>query len=627
MLVEDLDRLRPSDAIEADLVIVGGGPSGLSIAKEFSGTGLRVIVLESARRDGDADHRSLNEVETTPETWNAAQRAARTRFHGANTSDWSHEVQGFGVRLRGVGGSTRAWAGKSAAFDEQDFAERDWVPNSGWPIARSTLNSYIQRAGDYLNLGPHCYDDALWELIGTAPPSPNPDPEKLELFFWQFARSRLDPVDVMRAGPEFLRLNSDNVRIIENATATEILVSEDRVSGVRVQGLAGGSAIVRGAAVVLAASAIENARLLLASRSQSDAGIGNAHGLVGRYLMDHPYARIAMFDQEHADAIIRRFGFFGVPDGRRSIMYMRGLAPTEAVQEAQGLLNCATFVMEQRALDDPWEALKRLLNRTSARQMEDIKAVIVGSGLMVRGVGRKAFQSGFMPRPVREFVVNQLIRYNPNFVVQEFQTGGLPHKLTGVAVDAITEQDPDPENRVTLTDRPDGFGVPVPRVHWTVGERPRRTLIQLAKLVEVEFARAGLPLPKLASWVNDPTEEAVIIDTGHTSGTTRMSIDPRKGVVDANCRVHGVGGLYVAGGSVFPTSGHANPTLMIVALAIRLADQLKKDLRATERPAAALRAKATPQRLRAAARMAGVARDAGASPGVGPADATPVPRR
>ena len=58
-------------------------------------------------------------------------------------------------------------------------------------------------------------------------------------------------------------------------------------------------------------------------------------------------------------------------------------------------------------------------------------------------------------------------------------------------------------------------------------------------------------------------------------GTTRMHADPRRGVVDADCRVHGIANLYVAGSSVFPTSGAANPTLTIVALALRLAGHLR----------------------------------------------------
>jgi choline dehydrogenase-like flavoprotein len=84
----------------------------------------------------------------------------------------------------------------------------------------------------------------------------------------------------------------------------------------------------------------------------------------------------------------------------------------------------------------------------------------------------------------------------------------------------------------------------------------------------------------LDDWVIDERHgDGIFIDSAHTAGTTRMSDDPKQGVVDSNCRVHGVAGLYVAGASVFPTSGHANPTLMIVSLAIRLADRIKLDLK------------------------------------------------
>jgi choline dehydrogenase-like flavoprotein len=91
-----------------------------------------------------------------------------------------------------------------------------------------------------------------------------------------------------------------------------------------------------------------------------------------------------------------------------------------------------------------------------------------------------------------------------------------------------------------------------------------------------QMAAAGLPAPMLESWVAEGRlADAAPIDMAHTMGTTRMALDPREGVVDANCKVHGVEGLYVAGGSVLPTSGHANPTLMIIGIAIRLADHLK----------------------------------------------------
>jgi choline dehydrogenase-like flavoprotein len=176
-------------------------------------------------------------------------------------------------------------------------------------------------------------------------------------------------------------------------------------------------------------------------------------------------------------------------------------------------------------------------------------------------------------------MADAMIRWNPNFVVREYQSRGLPHKLTGMTIDGISEQRPDPDSRITLSSVTDPLGVPKARVCWRIDAEARRSLVRLGQLLAAELPRAGLPAPVLEEWVAlERPEDAVIIDMGHTLGTTRMSEDPRLGVVDARCRVHGVAGLYVAGGSVFPTSGHANPTLMILALAIRLADQIKTDL-------------------------------------------------
>jgi choline dehydrogenase-like flavoprotein len=103
--------------------------------------------------------------------------------------------------------------------------------------------------------------------------------------------------------------------------------------------------------------------------------------------------------------------------------------------------------------------------------------------------------------------------------------------------------------------------------------------VWIAELTCIAFVRAGLPQPKLETWVVEKRpSDSVIIDMAHTAGTTRMSDDPRSGVVDRNCQIHGVQGLYVAGTSTFPRSGHANPTLMILSVAIRLADTIKARL-------------------------------------------------
>jgi len=138
------------------------------------------------------------------------------------------------------------------------------------------------------------------------------------------------------------------------------------------------------------------------------------------------------------------------------------------------------------------------------------------------------------------------------------------------------EQRPDPESRIRLSDRVDPLGVPLAQLDWRISEHEKETVATLGRLIADEFSRVELSVPTLAQWVRTGHyDEAQFVDVAHPTGTTRMSSDPRYGVVDENCRVHGIDAIFISGSSVFPTSGHANPTLMIVALAIRLADWLK----------------------------------------------------
>ena len=330
---------------------------------------------------------------------------------------------------------------------------------------------------------------------------------------------------------------------------------------------------------VIAASGIENPRLLLASNAIQSSGIGNSNDLVGRFLMDHAGARVGRFDMAGLAQIVKRFRLLRRPTHGRTHMYMHGLAPSPTIQEREQLLNSAVYFMPERSPDDPWDALKRLLRRNSAKPVDDMLAVLSGAGLLAKGAGMKALASSATPTTLKDFIVNTAIRYNPNLVAEEFQSRGLPHKLTGVWIDAIAEQRPDPDSRVMLADRTDRIGVPLAKVNWRINDDERRTIVRIAHLTRDVFTRVGMAAPILEPWVaEERLEDGVIIDMAHTLGTTRMSETPESGVVDKNCQVHGVRGLYVAGASVFPTSGHANPTLMILALAIRLADTMKSRL-------------------------------------------------
>ena len=134
------------------------------------------------------------------------------------------------------------------------------------------------------------------------------------------------------------------------------------------------------------------------------------------------------------------------------------------------------------------------------------------------------------------------------------------------------EQAPDPGNRITLGHDRDRFDLPTAAIHWRWGALDQTNLARIHAIVAVELERQGLGRVEVhAGAPQDPNAH-------HHMGTTRMHPDPRRGVLDEHARVHGVSNLFVAGSSVFPTGGFANPTLTIVALALRLAEHLDEQL-------------------------------------------------
>jgi hypothetical protein len=141
----------------------------------------------------------------------------------------------------------------------------------------------------------------------------------------------------------------------------------------------------------------------------------------------------------------------------------------------------------------------------------------------------------------------------------------------------MLEQMPDPDSRVTLSEgKRDALGMPISKIHWKVGDSERKTARRMLQLFAEECKQLGLPIPQGVPPLKDLNEFiACCSERAHPTGATRMSASPKEGVVDVNCQVHGVSGLFVSGSSVFPTTGAANPTLMIVATALRLADHLK----------------------------------------------------
>jgi choline dehydrogenase-like flavoprotein len=302
---------------------------------------------------------------------------------------------------------------------------------------------------------------------------------------------------------------------------------------------------------VLACGAIENARLLLASRSYRSAGLGNDRGLVGRFFMEHPQVDVGRF--------------LPTVPGFRSSLYVEQGWPDV------GVVGGLTFPEEQLrryqisnffALLRPGP-LQHFEAARSSRGWKSLETIVQGA--------RKA--------EVRDDVASHL--WN---VIRDLDriAGASYERLAGTklyeyartyTVACTVEQVPTMESRVTLGNEPDAVGIPKARLDWRLSEQDLKTIRVGTELMAREVGRAGVGrFQHYSDW------EQNIIGKFHHMGTTRMARDPNHGVVDSNCRVHSFENLYVAGSSVFPTVGYANPTLTLLALALRLGDHIPKVL-------------------------------------------------
>ena len=523
----DLNDADDDQTLTADLCIAGAGPAGITLALALERQSqLSICVLESGGLDFESDTQQL--------------------YQGAVVGLPYYALDA--TRLRYLGGSTNHWGGWCAPLDELDFAARDWVPLSGWPFERQELQPYYEAAQEVCQLGAYRYRADQWR-DGNRFMDLRPD--KLEHRIWQFS----PPTYFGRQYREALAA-SRRIRVVLHANATEILLepSLERVAGLRVATLAGRRARVRAEAYVLACGGLEIPRLLLASSGQLAAGIGNRDDLVGRHFMEHPHAVAGSLVTCRDPALFRPYH----RPRKQDDDILAAFGPTPATQERLRILNAScqlrpvlptdTGVAPNIMASRPEKDLPTRLARESPAYRQLAENLC---GLIAEPVSEAGEASGFM---FYDLVVR-------------------------------AESQPVPDSRVSLTTERDALGLPRLALDWRLAEAVKRTVRETARLVAEELGRLGLGRAHLEGWVlaEDDAWPLGLTGGNHHMGTARMSDDPRQGVVDRDCRLHEIGNLYLAGSAVFPTSGWANPTLTIAALALRLADHLAARFAALDR--------------------------------------------
>ncbi|HUE65472.1 MAG TPA: GMC oxidoreductase, partial [Rhizomicrobium sp.] len=402
-----------------------------------------------------------------------------------------------------------------------DFEARDWLAHSGWPFQRAEIEPYFQRAQALCEAGPWIYDKgdravsaALMQL----------GPGGLYTSWFQFSKTR-DSVLPTYFGHRYeqdLRA-ARNVTPYTQANVTGIRVSANGQSVERLDmatlNAAGGPDkrfSVKPRMVVLAAGAMENARLLLASNDVTRPGIGNQNDLVGRFFADHPIPRGVATLVVFGGALPACYGTTVTLDNGAIMRAV--ISPTASFCRTSQVMGSLTTVDTPVELDDTGRAAVITTALALGVEASSAKAYLLGCGM---------------------------------------------------------ELQPDPDRRLTLTGEKDALGVPRLKLDMRISDSDftlyRKTLTELGRqLLASRVGMLRINYDHREQWLN-------AMDWGnHHLGTTRMSNDPRQGVVDADTSVHGVSNLYIAGSSVFPTYGSSNPTLNLVALTLRLGDHLKK---------------------------------------------------
>ena len=421
-------------------------------------------------------------------------------------------------RLRYLGGSTNHWGGWCRPLDEIDFEERTWLPYSGWPFPRKEIARYFAHAQSLCEAGPMLYESAQKWAEG---PVLALGEGGVSTRWFQFSKMRDSMLPThfgVRYADDLKRISRLSVYLHANVMGLRLSPDGGRLDHIEVASFGGHKFTVRPKAAVLATGAVESARLLLASNDVMAAGVGNAHDMVGRFFADHPIPR------DTATLVLwdgKLAPFYRQQQSVNGAIVRAGLFPSEAFRRSRAMMGSSITLEDKVELDDLGKAA--------------IAATAAAIGADASGAAAYSLGCGM-------------------------------------------EVTPDPNRRLTLDGETDALGMPRLKLHMRIADsdfaRFRETLKELGRQLLVGgIGVLRLNLKTRAEWLDG-------LDWGnHHMGTTRMHNDPRQGVVDANLQVHGVSGLFVAGSSVFPTYGAANPTLNLLALTLRLADHLKGVLR------------------------------------------------
>lgn len=601
----DARQLPDRHEVRADVVIVGAGPAGMTAAREFLGTGLTVALLESGHFEDDdgiqdlADESAMNDGDIYP-----GARWMRNRRVGGTANQWAHNLSGKQPQLKTPVTSAQVPQVNAPVDDtahlgvryvplaEIDFEKREGLPNTGWPITRADLDPYYRRAHDVVQCARYEYDPASWAVGAAKPLAFERGTLGTHMFHFAYRNVFLEQYrQEIEAAPNI------TLYVHASVVSLEADASGAQVTHARVKQFNGHEQRFSARRFILCVGGIETARLLLLSDSVHRNGLGNQHDVVGRYYMDHPLIRSGFFVPPDS-SVFRRIGFYDTQwvDGKQ---VMAKLVIDNELMRRERLWNTTAVLFPRpgKRGSDPlrWFFPKGPRFRSPAVGSARTLAMSLKRGKIppqfLRHVGQAV--GGLDDMLFYWWRKNQAVVHHHCPCAHWKNAGvlhsyGLDHggwsrlddidtRFGSIEMLHMTEQAPDPDNRIMLGDKLDGLGCRKVQIRWRWTDSDIESTRRAQDIYVRELTRAGIG--KFTMQRDRDVPNILLPSVHHHMGAARMHDDPRQGVVDAHCRIHGVDNVSIASSAVFTTGGYANPTLTIVAFALRITDRIKAELR------------------------------------------------
>lgn len=517
----DLRHCKLPSHLTADVLIVGAGAVGLSMAVDLARAGSDVIVLEAG---------STNVERSSQEFFETAS------WHG-------YPLEGLHAgRLRALGGTTNAWPGQLVPFDPIVFEHRPWVADVDWPIDRADLDVFYKRAFRLLGLEETLEDEEVWRQLRLAVPAVG---DGLEVFLTRWTPE-----------PRFAELFRDQIanhpklRALVNAPVTGLSLGDDgsTVKSVTVYRDDASTQTIFARDIVLANGTIEIARLLSMPLSNGMPAPWSENPWVGRGFTDHvdAYAgEVTPIDSARFHATFDNILLKG-------LKYSPRIKLTESAQRQDELLGIAAGFLFNSQYKEDLDRLKALM-----------KPILRGK------INKSLLAVPARALPVARIAVPAATRYLLHRRSYNRADGGIQLRLS-------CEQKPLIDSRLKLRRDCDAIGMPLVDVDWLMDGTELDTMAQFSEMIADALQRERLARVELNPLLvaRDPAFLEGIDDGNHQMGMARMASAQSQGVVDKNLRVFGSENLYVAGAATFPTTGFANPTFTAITLGLRLADHL-----------------------------------------------------